>query len=64
MEGNFLTPKLVGSRVRLHPVWVVFALLAFGNLFGFLGLLLAVPMAAVLGVLCRYALGLYERDMP
>jgi len=59
IEGNVLTPKLVGDRVRLHPVWVIFALLAGGSLFGFVGLLLAVPVAAVCGVLARYGLGRY-----
>lgn len=62
IEGNILTPRLVGDRVKLHPVWIIFALLAMGSLFGFLGLLLAVPMAAILGVLIRYALTLYVRD--
>lgn len=62
IEGNILTPRLVGDRVKLHPVWIIFALLAMGSLFGFLGLLLAVPMAAILGVLIRYALTLYIRD--
>ena len=59
IEGNFLTPKLVGDRVGLHPVWVIFALLAAGSLFGFVGVLLAVPVAAVIGVLARFALGRY-----
>jgi predicted PurR-regulated permease PerM len=59
VEGNFLTPKLVGDRVNLHPVWVIFALLAFGALFGFVGVLLAVPIAAILGVLVRFALARY-----
>ncbi|WP_142848608.1 AI-2E family transporter [Telmatospirillum sp. J64-1] len=59
MEGNFLTPKLVGERIGLHPVWVIFALLAGGGLFGFTGLLLAVPVAAVIGVLARFALQRY-----
>ena len=58
-EGNFLTPKLVGERVQLHPVWVVFALLSFGTLFGLLGVLIAVPMAAVIGVLVRFGLSRY-----
>lgn len=58
-EGNFLTPKLVGDKVGLHPVWIMFALLAFAALFGFVGLLLAVPLAAVIGVLVRFALGRY-----
>ena len=59
IEGNFLTPKLVGDRVGLHPVWVIFALLAGGALFGFVGVLLAVPVAAVIGVLARFALQRY-----
>lgn len=59
IEGNFLTPKLVGDRVGLHPVWVIFALLAGGVLFGFVGILLAVPVAAVVGVLVRFALERY-----
>ncbi len=59
IEGNFLTPKLVGDRVGLHPVWVIFALLAGGALFGFVGVLLALPVAAVIGVLARFALSRY-----
>ncbi len=59
IEGNFLTPKLVGDKVGLHPVWIIFALLAGGSLFGFLGILLAVPVAAVIGVLTRFALSRY-----
>jgi len=59
MEGNFLSPKLVGGSIGLHPVWLMFALFAFGYLFGFVGLLLAVPMAAILGVLTRFALKQY-----
>lgn len=54
IEGNILTPKLVGDSVGLHPVWLIFALAAFGALFGFVGLLVAVPVAAVLGVLTRF----------
>ena len=54
-----LTPKLVGDRVGLHPVWIIFALLAGGALFGFLGLLLAVPTAAALGVLVRFFMARY-----
>jgi predicted PurR-regulated permease PerM len=59
LESAFLSPKLVGERVRLHPVWVIFALLAFGTLFGFLGVLIALPAAAVTGVLVRFALSRY-----
>ena len=59
LEGNFLTPKLVGDRVGLHAVWIIFALLAGGSLFGFVGILLAVPIMAVIGVLARFVLGHY-----
>ncbi len=59
IEGNFLSPKLVGSRIGLHPVWLMFALLAFGYLFGFVGLLVAVPTSAAIGVLLRFALRRY-----
>jgi predicted PurR-regulated permease PerM len=59
VEGNILSPKLVGDRVNLHPLWVIFALLAFGKLFGFLGVLLALPAAAVVGVLVRFGMGCY-----
>ncbi|MFQ6017021.1 MAG: AI-2E family transporter, partial [Kiloniellaceae bacterium] len=59
VEGNYLTPKLVGGRVGLHPVWVIFGLLAGGALFGFVGVLLAVPAAAVIGVAVRFALDRY-----
>ncbi len=62
VEGNFLTPKLVGENVGLHPVWVMFALLAGGALLGFLGLMIAVPAAAVIGVLARYALSNYQKS--
>jgi predicted PurR-regulated permease PerM len=59
LEGYVLAPKLVGESVGLHPVWLMFALFAFGYLFGFVGLLIAVPLAAVIGVLIRFALGHY-----
>ncbi len=58
-ENSFLSPKLVGGRVNLHPVWVIFALLAFGKLFGFLGVLLALPAAAVTGVMVRFGMSRY-----
>ncbi|WP_210527247.1 AI-2E family transporter [Rubellimicrobium arenae] len=62
VEGNFLTPKLVGERVGVHPVWLLFALSAFGALFGFLGVVVAVPVAAVLGVLVRFAIAKYKES--
>jgi predicted PurR-regulated permease PerM len=73
IEGNFLSPRLVGGSIGLHPVWMMFALLAFSYVFGFLGLLLAVPMAAATGVFVRYGLNRYlnsrlytglNRDVP
>lgn len=62
IEGNFLTPKLVGDNIGLHPVWVMFALLAGGVLLGFLGLMIAVPVAAIIGVLTRYAISNYKKS--
>lgn len=59
IEGNFLTPKLVGDSVGLHPVWLLLALSVFGALFGFVGMLVAVPVAAALGVLARFATDQY-----
>ncbi|WP_306155378.1 AI-2E family transporter [Roseovarius sp. MMSF_3281] len=59
-EGNFLTPKLVGHSVGLHPVWLIFALSVFGALFGFVGMLVAVPVAAAIGVLARFAISQYK----
>lgn len=63
-EGNILQPRLVGSSVGLHPVWLMFALFAFGALFGFVGMLIAVPAAASVGVLMRFAVSRYlESDL-
>ena len=59
LEGNVLTPKLVGSSVGLHPVWLLFALSVFGSLFGFVGMLVAVPVAASLGVIVRFFIDQY-----
>jgi predicted PurR-regulated permease PerM len=59
IEGYILQPKLVGESVGLHPVWLMFALFAFGYLLGFVGMLLAVPLAAAIGVILRFALGRY-----
>ncbi|MGV6811636.1 MAG: AI-2E family transporter [Brevirhabdus sp.] len=60
VEGNILTPKLVGGSVGLHPVWLLFALAAFGTLYGFVGMLVAVPVAAMLGVLARHGIDHYK----
>jgi predicted PurR-regulated permease PerM len=62
VEGNVLAPKLVGENVGLHPVWIIFALLAFGFLFGFVGLLVAVPLAATINILARFALERYRES--
>jgi predicted PurR-regulated permease PerM len=59
LEGYVVAPKLVGESVGLHPVWLMFALLAFGKLFGFVGLLVAVPVAAAIGVVARHIIALY-----
>ena len=60
LEGNILTPKLVGGSVGLHPVWLLFALSAFGSIYGFVGMLVAVPVAAALGVLARFLVAEYK----
>lgn len=62
LEGNVITPRLVGNSVGLHPVWLLFALSAFGSLFGFAGMLVAVPVAAAIGVLVRYASARYTES--
>ena len=62
LEGNILQPRLVGHSVGVHPVWLMFALFAFGALFGFVGLLLAVPATAAIGVLVRFAIERYRRS--
>ena len=63
LEGNFLTPKLVGNSVGLHPVWLILALSVFGSLFGFVGMLAAVPIAATLGVIARFVAERYRESM-
>lgn len=60
LEGNILYPKLVGQSIDINPVWLMFALFAFSLLFGFVGLLLAVPLSAISGVLARYAIRKYQ----
>jgi predicted PurR-regulated permease PerM len=62
LEGNVLYPKLVGQSININPVWLMFALFAFALLFGFVGLLLAVPLAAIAGVLTRYVLRKYQES--
>lgn len=62
LEGTFLTPKLVGNRIKLHPLWVVFAVFSGAYLLGFLGMIIALPVAAILGVLVRYALSRYFKS--
>lgn len=61
-EGYFLVPYLVGDRIGLHPVWVIFALLAGGVLYGFVGILFALPVAAACGVLIRHAIAIYLKS--
>ncbi|MEJ2258548.1 MAG: AI-2E family transporter [Woeseiaceae bacterium] len=64
IEGSVLTPKLVGNRIGLHPVLVIFAVAAGGKLFGFFGILLALPVAAVLSVIVRFAFNRYLKENP
>lgn len=63
LEGNVITPRLVGNSVGLHPVWLLFALSAFGSVFGFVGMLVAVPIAASIGVLVRFFAGQYTGSL-
>lgn len=60
LDAGFLSPKIVGPKIGLHPVWLIFALFAFSYLFGLVGTLVAVPMAAAVGVMVRYALRAYR----
>jgi predicted PurR-regulated permease PerM len=60
LEGNVLYPRLVGQSININPVWLMFALFAFAFLFGFVGLLLAVPLAAITATLTRYAIRRYK----
>ena len=63
VEGNILTPRLVGKSVGLHPVWLLLALSAFGTVFGFVGMLIAVPVAASIGVLTRFGMEQYRASL-
>ncbi len=60
VEGNYLTPKLVGDSVGLHPLWVIFALMAGGTLLGLTGMIIAIPVAAILAVFVRYGVAEYK----
>ncbi|HEY5226414.1 MAG TPA: AI-2E family transporter, partial [Methylovirgula sp.] len=60
LEANILSPKLVGDKVGVHPVWLIFVLLAFGSVLGFIGLVIAVPVAAAAAVILRYAVRRYR----
>jgi predicted PurR-regulated permease PerM len=62
LEGYVLQPMLIGQSVGIHPVWLMFAILAFGYLLGFVGLLVAVPLAATVSVVARFALGRYRES--
>jgi predicted PurR-regulated permease PerM len=62
LDAGFLSPTIVGSKIGLHPVWLIFALFAFSYLFGLVGTLVAVPLAAALGVLIRFALDVYLKS--
>jgi predicted PurR-regulated permease PerM len=59
VESNIITPRLVGRHVKLHPVWLLLAFSVFATLFGFIGIIVAVPVAAVMGVLVRFAIDQY-----
>jgi predicted PurR-regulated permease PerM len=63
LEGNVVTPRLVGNSVGLHPVWLLFALSAFGAAFGFVGMLVAVPVAASIGVFARFGIERYQLSL-
>ncbi len=63
LEGNVMTPRLVGKSVGLHPVWLLLALSAFGSIFGFVGMLIAVPVAASIGVFARFAIAQYQASL-
>lgn len=63
LESNFLTPKLVGKNIGLHPVWIIFGLFVFGALFGFIGILFATPLTAICGVLIRHLSSEYKKHI-
>ncbi len=59
LEGNILTPRLVGKSVKLHPLWIIFSIAFFGTYLGWVGVILAVPLAACIAVLVRFSLKVY-----
>ncbi len=59
LEGYILTPRLIGNSVGLHPMWIIFGMLAGGTLMGFLGVMIAIPLTAVIGVLVRFSVRKY-----
>jgi predicted PurR-regulated permease PerM len=62
IESNFLTPRLVGKKIGLHPVWIIFGLFVFGSLFGFIGVLLAIPLTAIFGVILKFFAAKYKES--
>lgn len=62
MEGNFLTPKIVGDKIGVHPAWLIFGMLAGGTLLGLVGVIISVPLTAIIGVLVKFALSEYEES--
>lgn len=62
LEGNYLTPRFVGKQVGLHPVWIMFSLMAAGSFFGFMGVVIALPVAAVLGTTIRFLIEAYYKS--
>jgi predicted PurR-regulated permease PerM len=62
LEGMVLTPKIMGERIGLHPLVIIFALFVFGQIFGFFGVLMALPISAALSVLIRRVYGQYRRS--
>ena len=61
IESNFLTPKLIGKKIGLHPVWIIFGLFVFGSLFGFVGILIGVPLTAICGVVIKHLAASYKQ---
>lgn len=59
VEGSMLTPKIIGHKIGLHPLWIIFAVLALGNIFGVIGMLLAIPIAGIIKILIKSAMDLY-----